>query len=245
MTPLCITSSTDMTSGHEVAQKFDLAFRGLMDFVKAYERAQPVPGSISKVYIMVIFESEPNKTSRPRYKRSSNSVEAYTRVTPAEFTNLEHGEQLQLLIAKLLEKLQEIGCMLDRKNVTHEIAELVCSLRNNYSATNGQAFQGTGQATTNLRRSLPVIASEQDEINENYQIVVQFPTAVFPNSDEMFEIEERLAESLGELGDVDGNDVGEGRYNIFVLTPEPYGTSERILDFLRKADLMQFGSQFS
>jgi hypothetical protein len=45
--------------------------------------------------------------------------------------------------------------------------------------------------------------------------------------------------------DVDGNDVGEGRYNIFVLTPEPYGTSERILDFLRKADLMQFGSQFS
>jgi hypothetical protein len=43
----------------------------------------------------------------------------------------------------------------------------------------------------------------------------------------MIDLEDMLIEELGETAFVDGHDVGIGRVNIFIITPDPFATFER------------------
>ncbi|MBI1683176.1 hypothetical protein [Caulobacter hibisci] len=54
-----------------------------------------------------------------------------------------------------------------------------------------------------------------------YQLVLQFPHDALADYDAMIALEEQIDEVLGELGEVDGHDAGEGEMNIFVFSPEP------------------------
>lgn len=54
----------------------------------------------------------------------------------------------------------------------------------------------------------------------------------------MVELEDTIMRSLGNLGGVDGHDVGSGEMNIFILTDHPEPAFERIKPLLGTGDFM-------
>jgi hypothetical protein len=61
-----------------------------------------------------------------------------------------------------------------------------------------------------------------------YQLVLQFSVASIEDYDLLISLEDRFAESLGDLGYVDGHDAGTGEMNIFIVTDQPERTFERV-----------------
>ena len=61
-----------------------------------------------------------------------------------------------------------------------------------------------------------------------YQLVLQFPESDFPDFDQLIELEGAVAECLGNLGDLDGHDIGSGEVNLFILTAQPGKAFEKV-----------------
>lgn len=57
---------------------------------------------------------------------------------------------------------------------------------------------------------------------------MQLPASLISDYDKLIEFEEHIIEALGDLGDVDGHDMGSGEANIFILTDSPQEAFERI-----------------
>jgi hypothetical protein len=53
-----------------------------------------------------------------------------------------------------------------------------------------------------------------------YQLVLQF-TANTHDFDQLLALEEKLIEELESVATVDGHDLGQSEFNIFILTDEP------------------------
>ena len=73
-----------------------------------------------------------------------------------------------------------------------------------------------------------------------HQLVFQLPTASLRDLDLLATIEEALQQALGELGLVDGHDIGSGEMNVFIFTEAPELASQRCLTVFR--DLQLLGS---
>ena len=58
-----------------------------------------------------------------------------------------------------------------------------------------------------------------------YQLVIQLSG---DDLDALVRLEEAVAERLGDLGNVDGHDIGRGEMNVFILTNEPRRAFDRI-----------------
>jgi hypothetical protein len=54
-----------------------------------------------------------------------------------------------------------------------------------------------------------------------YQLVFQFKGESLADFDMMVSLEEKMIDQIGNLGEVDGHDMGHGEINIFVITEEP------------------------
>lgn len=76
------------------------------------------------------------------------------------------------------------------------------------------------------------------KINMKYQLILQLPVSSIEDYDKMIELEEKIIERLGELGDVDGHDAGSGEMNIFIFTDEPQLTFDRIRVLFEREHLM-------
>lgn len=61
-----------------------------------------------------------------------------------------------------------------------------------------------------------------------YQLVLQAQSSSRETFEDMVALEERLSGVLGDLGVVDGHDVGSGEVNIFILTDRPTAAFELI-----------------
>ena len=61
-----------------------------------------------------------------------------------------------------------------------------------------------------------------------YQLVFQLRGSSQLDFEEMIALEGELRSGIGELGEVDGHDVGQGQMNVFVLTPSPIRCFERV-----------------
>jgi len=59
----------------------------------------------------------------------------------------------------------------------------------------------------------------------NYQLVIQLSG---DDLDALVRLEEAVVERLGDLGDVDGHDIGRGEMNIFIFTDNPRRAFDRI-----------------
>jgi hypothetical protein len=53
------------------------------------------------------------------------------------------------------------------------------------------------------------------------ELVLQFPADSLKDYDAMIELENNIISGLGNLGEVDGHDMGTGEMNIFVRTNDP------------------------
>lgn len=51
-----------------------------------------------------------------------------------------------------------------------------------------------------------------------YMLVLQLPGSSERDLEELLAIEEAVRERIGEAGEVDGQDIGSGEKNIFLLT---------------------------
>jgi hypothetical protein len=67
-----------------------------------------------------------------------------------------------------------------------------------------------------------------------YQLVLQWPTSWLMGYNQLVGIEELLIKWLGELGDVDGHDIGSGEMNIFIFSDNPSAAFDRALDLLKR-----------
>ena len=61
-----------------------------------------------------------------------------------------------------------------------------------------------------------------------YQLVLQWPTSLFRGHDLLIALEDAVIAGIGDLGTVDGHDIGAGEMNIFVFTDQPNRTFEKI-----------------
>jgi len=69
-----------------------------------------------------------------------------------------------------------------------------------------------------------------------YQLVLQFPSASEADYDRLLSMEQAIENGLGELGIVDGHDIGSGEMNIFIHTDKPVLAFERAKHLLGAKD---------
>ncbi|MGD0262010.1 MAG: hypothetical protein ABSD29_19770 [Verrucomicrobiota bacterium] len=70
------------------------------------------------------------------------------------------------------------------------------------------------------------------------EIVLQLPASSIKDYDALIELENSIIAGIGNLGEVDGHDMGVGEMNIFVRTDNPKLAFERIKLLLGTKDLM-------
>jgi hypothetical protein len=61
-----------------------------------------------------------------------------------------------------------------------------------------------------------------------YQLVLQWPAVSEADYDRLVSLEELIEGGLGDVGIVDGHDIGAGEMNIFVHTDNPKPAFEKI-----------------
>lgn len=66
-------------------------------------------------------------------------------------------------------------------------------------------------------------------MNDQYQMVLQWRGEDQPSFDILVDLEDALIAGLGDVGDVDGHDVGQNESNIFIMTDEPKSCFQRCL----------------
>jgi len=71
-----------------------------------------------------------------------------------------------------------------------------------------------------------------------YQLVLQLRGSSQLDFEEMLGIEKELVSGIGDLGEVDGHDMGQGEMNIFVLTTSPIRCFEHVRSLQRVARAM-------
>ncbi len=59
-------------------------------------------------------------------------------------------------------------------------------------------------------------------------LVLQLPGSSERDFEELIAIEEAVREKIGEAGEVDGQDIGSGEKNIFLLTQDLHGAFEKV-----------------
>jgi hypothetical protein len=70
------------------------------------------------------------------------------------------------------------------------------------------------------------------------ELVLQLPANSIKDYDALTELEGRIIAGLGNLGKVDGHDMGVGEMNIFIRTDHPKLAFEKIKSFLGTQDFM-------
>ena len=76
------------------------------------------------------------------------------------------------------------------------------------------------------------------------QLVLQFPANDIKDYDALLEIENRIIATLGNVGEVDGHDMGSGEMNIFVHTDFPKLAFERIKSTLGTDSSFEFKAAY-
>jgi len=67
-----------------------------------------------------------------------------------------------------------------------------------------------------------------------YQLTLQFTGDSLADYDAMIALEDALTEQLGDSADVDGHDCGSDETNIFIFTPDPAATFQRVRPVLER-----------
>jgi hypothetical protein len=60
-----------------------------------------------------------------------------------------------------------------------------------------------------------------------YQLALQFPSSSDADYDRLISFEDKIEGGLGDLGVVDGHDIGSGEMNIFIHTDDPQAAFDR------------------
>jgi len=71
-----------------------------------------------------------------------------------------------------------------------------------------------------------------------YQLVLQWTASSINDYDDMIWVEEALKKGIGQIGSLEGHDVGEGQVNIFLETNDPYRAFDEIKRVLGSRDFM-------
>jgi hypothetical protein len=71
-----------------------------------------------------------------------------------------------------------------------------------------------------------------------YMLVLQLPCSSKNDYDELLDLESALEEAIGDVGQVDGHDIGSGERNIFLFTENPSAAFEKIKPVFSSRGLM-------
>jgi len=71
-----------------------------------------------------------------------------------------------------------------------------------------------------------------------YQLVLQFSGDSLADLDAAIALEDRVNGALGDMGEADGHDIGEGETNLFVITENPTAAFEIARRVLQKSGLL-------
>lgn len=70
------------------------------------------------------------------------------------------------------------------------------------------------------------------------ELVLQLPASSIKDYDALIELEDGIIAGIGNLGEVDGHDMGVGEMNIFVRTDHPTLAFQKIKSLLGTQDFM-------
>jgi hypothetical protein len=220
-----------MWHDRNAALEFDAAFSKLVRFTQAFEVPRQIKkGILRKAYVMFIFETDPKADHHedPRYSKRGNAAEINC-IIRSGLAGFAESEHIDLLFAFLIRSLRRLAEFLDKNSVKHEISELVKRMIEAYGKSDIEANiarLGAADETTPVKQK-----------TLRYQLVIQFKTKDLQEA-KLFELEDELGVALAGKAEVDGNDVGMGSFNIFILTEEPRDTFELARPVLEQAGVM-------
>jgi hypothetical protein len=245
MIALLITSSTNMIEHREQALAFDAGFSELQRIVRPYEKPGSAPPSsmaIRTIYVLFLFDPSPEEIPASRLNLRQNAVEVSVVVPHSFVPNTKANQLVSLLAGKLLQALKAVSEFLDRSRVTHDISELIDALAHHLGGPSEAARHKveTEQASTPSRvtSAEPGLGHSENE-QRRHQVVVQFLTTDFSDLRRINAVEQKLSDSLTEIADLDGNDIGCGKYNIFIHTNHPQRTFSIIRRVLVVEDVLR------
>ena len=242
MTPLWITSCTNLINDRAAALEFGSAFSTLLRRLKPLETETTPKGFLAKIYVIFDFDSgEAQVSDKPRYNARRKYAECEIMVAKDSMRGLNESARTRFLHSELIQVICGVRQYVESKGLKHELDELIATLRaQNPEISRAEALSeelvapvsnGSRIGTPNPANDLPS--------KSRYQLVLQLPEDYFQRASGNAEaLEEQLAEVLADEGDVDGNDVGGGRYNIYVLTGDPHAAFRLVRATLQEFRLL-------
>ena len=226
MTPLWITSCTNLINDRAAALEFGSAFSTLLRRLKPLETETTPKGFLAKIYVIFDFDSgEAQVSDKPRYNASRKYAECEIMVAKDSMRGLNELARTRFLHSELIQVICGVRQYVESKGLKHELDELIATLRaQDPEIARAEALSEELVAPVNTESRIGTPDSAIDlPSRSRYQLVLQLPEDCFRRASENAgALEEQLAQVLADKGDVDGNDVGGGRYNIYVLTGDPY-----------------------
>lgn len=244
MTPLWTTSSTSWINDRAAGIEFDAVCSAYMKLVDKLSTEKAPKDFLQQVYVMFVFDPDCEGIEKRKYFKRRNEVEARVVVEREEFKCLDQAGRRSLLHTRLVDTLEAIRRDLEGK-VKHELDALISAVR---ALEPGVATADAAAVSVSATENKPsdtkprmagLQESPEDEAKKEFQLVLQFPESSFEDEDDMFGLEECLAEVLADKADVDGNDVGCGKFNIFILTDKPAEVFDFLCPFLKRAKLLE------
>lgn len=241
MTPLWITSSTNMINDRATAIEFDAVFSAYMKEVNHLSTCKSPTGFLQQVYAMFVFDPNNRAGNNLKYFKRRNEVETYIEIGREEFKCLATADRREMLHSKLLKTLMAVRDDLDKRQVRHELDGLITAV-NTLERSGAHRLAQQLSTADNTVSSVATLSGFReyrgDASEEKFQLILQLPETSFHNEQDMFDFEECLTEMLGDKAEVDGNDVGLGKLNLFILTDKPREIFEFLRPFLERAKLL-------
>ncbi|MCW5555059.1 MAG: hypothetical protein KIS67_23205 [Verrucomicrobiae bacterium] len=237
-----------MINDRQTAIEFDAVCTAYMKLLDRLPTEEAPKDKLQKVYVMFVFDPDREGLEKWQYFKRRNEVEADVIINREEFLWLDPVGRRSLLHTRLLDTLLAIRQDLEGK-VKHELDAMISAVSalGNFAPQPTDASAevpvvGKPSAESVLAPAATVVRSGPDgEKRQEFQLVLQFPEDAFDDEADMFALEECLTEVLADKANVDGNDIGLGKFNIFILTGKPAEVFEFLRPFLERAKLLKVG----
>jgi hypothetical protein len=231
-----ITTSSSRIHDRALAFEFDAVANPYIREINSALSFKSLGASLQEVLGMFIFDPEPTNRFKCKFSKKQKRVEIDMPIDRELFRGLNYEQRRALLGLKLVDELR-IAAKIIGDKMAHEIPNMIEAVL----SLNRRWIPGYDSEVEDLRIKLKEydsIPKPKVEESAPYQIVIQFLEADFATPDEMWGLEESFSDSLGEVAEVDGNDIGGGKFNLFILTFDPKKALEVLERTLRKKKLL-------
>jgi hypothetical protein len=209
MIRIFLTSSTDFTFDRAIAWAFDAANKSYLNVVRHLEDTARSGGWIGAMLIL-----EPRLSDRDvaieigRIRPKTQEAEVDVFISPGVFRGRTSAQQQAVIAEAFARALESVLPFVE--GAFKESLDLLCQeVRGLNAGCADIDTSGVAGLTFRVRRLKP-------RRQKSCVLVVQIPESAIPEDRDLLWLEEWVQQEVAKFGEVDGNDVGGGKVNIFV-----------------------------